>query len=181
MQYESPAKLKHLDKMTEVQWTDELRDRAAGYLTELMESVQTPTEVDDALLTVAVVTQAELDAAVRDTEIDAYFDDLKARDPKALDAMQAEAHAGTVLVEFGQLLSGGGMQVFPDDANIEAIYPLGKRIFHTMRYGGEVYRRRVIVVEEWTRVDESDPTVQEALKVFSEKKVDLAPKGIELP
>lgn len=35
---------------------------------------------------------------------------------------------------------------------IEEIYPLAQKIEHGQRSGGKVYRRRVIVVEDWAEV-----------------------------
>lgn len=47
-------------------------------------------------------------------------------------------------------MSGGSMQVRPDD--IEHIYPLAEWIEDYQRYGGKVFTRKVIVVEDWHEV-----------------------------
>jgi hypothetical protein len=44
------------------------------------------------------------------------------------------------------------MQIYPVDPEIECIYPLGERIRAGQRYGGKVFQRRVIVVDDWTEV-----------------------------
>ena len=56
------------------------------------------------------------------------------------------------VTEHGLLMSGGGMQVRNDAPEIEKIYPLEEWIVHNQRFGGKVYRRRVIVVEDWEEV-----------------------------
>jgi hypothetical protein len=56
------------------------------------------------------------------------------------------------VVEHAILMSDGSMQVQPDDPEIERIYPLSLWIEHMQRWGGKVYRRTVIVVEDWHEV-----------------------------
>lgn len=53
------------------------------------------------------------------------------------------------VVEYGGLMSGGGVNVWPDDPELLDIYPLAKRIEHGKRHGGHVMRRRVIVIDDW--------------------------------
>lgn len=59
---------------------------------------------------------------------------------------------GPVVTEHAQLMSGGGYHVWNTEPYIEEIYPLAKKIEHGQRFGGRVYRRRVIVVEDWVEV-----------------------------
>lgn len=56
------------------------------------------------------------------------------------------------VVEHAVLMSGGGMHVRYEDPEIERIYPLAQWIEHGHRFGGRVYRRTVIVVEDWEEV-----------------------------
>jgi hypothetical protein len=55
----------------------------------------------------------------------------------------------TLVDEYGHLMSGGGVHVWPLDAETLDIYPLAKRIEHGKRHGGTVLRRRIIVLDEW--------------------------------
>ncbi|MFI5591283.1 hypothetical protein ACIA5G_39955 [Amycolatopsis sp. NPDC051758] len=57
-----------------------------------------------------------------------------------------------VITEHAAEMSGGSMRVFPDDPEIEAVYPIARRIRAKQRFGGHVYRRRIIVVDDWTEV-----------------------------
>jgi len=59
---------------------------------------------------------------------------------------------GEPVVEYAILMSGGGMHVRPEDPEIEAVYPLEKWIPNQQRFGGRVYRRTVVVVEDWEEV-----------------------------
>lgn len=54
-----------------------------------------------------------------------------------------------IITEHAILMSGGSMQVFNNDTENEDTYPLADRIRFRQRFGGKVYRRRVIVVDEW--------------------------------
>jgi hypothetical protein len=56
------------------------------------------------------------------------------------------------ITEYAQLMSGGGYHVRNSDPEIEAIYPLAEWIVHSQRFGGMVYRRTVIVIEDWAEV-----------------------------
>jgi hypothetical protein len=58
----------------------------------------------------------------------------------------------SVVTEHAQLMSGGGYHVWNTEPCIEEIYPLAQKIKAAQRFGGKVYRRRVIVVEDWTEV-----------------------------
>lgn len=57
-----------------------------------------------------------------------------------------------VVTEYGQELKGGGYQTWNTEPYIEKIYPLAEKIKNERRHG-KVYRRRIIVVEDWTEVD----------------------------
>jgi hypothetical protein len=57
------------------------------------------------------------------------------------------------LVEYGLLMSSGGFEIRPPD--IEAVYPLNLWIKDKLRQGSHIYRRTVVVVEEWAPVNES--------------------------
>jgi hypothetical protein len=61
------------------------------------------------------------------------------------------AMAGDV-VEHAIEMSGGSMAVRPGDPELEQVYPLAQWIPHKQEFGGKVYRRRIIVVEDWTEV-----------------------------
>lgn len=56
------------------------------------------------------------------------------------------------VVEHGLLMSGGGMHVRNDDPQVDRIYPLPLWVEHHQRFGGKVYRRTVIVIEDWREV-----------------------------
>lgn len=56
------------------------------------------------------------------------------------------------VVEHALQMSGGSMQVRNDGAHIERVYPLAQWIPDQQRFGGKVYRRTVIVVEDWHEV-----------------------------
>lgn len=58
------------------------------------------------------------------------------------------------IVEHAVMMSGGGMHVRNGDPEIEEIFPLAKRIPAQQRFGGKVYRRTVIVVEDWGEVEQ---------------------------
>ena len=55
-------------------------------------------------------------------------------------------------VEYGILMSGGGYQIRWDDPECERIYPTAEWIAAQKRNGGHVFRRRVIVVEDWAEL-----------------------------
>jgi hypothetical protein len=66
-----------------------------------------------------------------------------------------------VVTEHANLMSGGGCHVWNTEPYIEEIYPLALRIGHGQRFGGKVYRRRVIVVEDWAEVAPVTPEQEE--------------------
>ena len=70
----------------------------------------------------------------------------------AAEAIVMGGETGPVVTEHAQLMSGGGYHVWNTEPYIEEIYPLAQRIEHGLMHGGHVFRRRVIVVEDWTEV-----------------------------
>lgn len=56
------------------------------------------------------------------------------------------------VTEHAQLMSGGGYHVRNSDPEIDEIYPLEQWIKAGQRFGGHVYRRRIIVLEDWTEI-----------------------------
>jgi hypothetical protein len=59
---------------------------------------------------------------------------------------------GEIVTEHAQLMSGGGYDVWNTEPYTEEIYPLAKRIEAGQRFGGKVYRRKILVVEDWKLV-----------------------------
>ncbi len=57
---------------------------------------------------------------------------------------------GERTTEHALKMSGGGMHVRP--TGLERVYPLGEWIVDAQRVGYQVYRRRIIVVDDWTEV-----------------------------
>ena len=56
------------------------------------------------------------------------------------------------ITEYAIEMSSGAMQVRNSDPEIEKIYPLAEWIPHQRRFGGKVWRRRVIVTQDWEEV-----------------------------
>ena len=69
--------------------------------------------------------------------------------------------AGEPVTEHAHEMSGGGYHVWNTEPYIEEIYPLARKIKAGQRFGGKVYRRRVIVVEDWTEVAPVPPEGEE--------------------
>lgn len=63
--------------------------------------------------------------------------------------MEGWTPPGDVTTEHGERMSGGGFQVRSSAAYVERISPLADWIAHQQRLDGVVYRRRVVVVEDW--------------------------------
>lgn len=63
----------------------------------------------------------------------------------------ARRDAGAV-TEHALQMAGGSVQVRYDTPEIEKIYPLAEWITHNQRFGGKVWRRRVIVLDDWAEV-----------------------------
>lgn len=59
------------------------------------------------------------------------------------------------VVEHAVRMSGGDMQVRNGGAHIERIYPLAEWICGQQRFGGKVYRRTIVVVDDWAEVPRS--------------------------
>lgn len=50
--------------------------------------------------------------------------------------------------EYGTMYSTGVL-TWPNDPEIDRIYPLEERITHAKRMGQKVLKRRIIIVEDW--------------------------------
>lgn len=57
------------------------------------------------------------------------------------------------VTEYGVRMSGGEYRTLTTTPRLEEIYPLADRIKAERRDHGKVYRRRIIVVEDWHEVD----------------------------
>jgi hypothetical protein len=79
------------------------------------------------------------------------------------------------VTEYGLLMSGGGFHVRNTDPEIEQIYPVAQWIANEIRTRGRVYRRRVIVVEEWTEITSASPPVRQCPFCLAETLV--TPEG----
>lgn len=55
-----------------------------------------------------------------------------------------------IVAEHALEMSGGGMHVRAD--GLDEVYPLDQWIADQQRHGARVHRRRVIVVDDWTKV-----------------------------
>ena len=60
-------------------------------------------------------------------------------------------------------MSGGGFQVRNTAPHVQAIYPTAQWAMDEIRSGGHVYRRRVIVVQDWEELTLSDATIRDGL------------------
>lgn len=58
------------------------------------------------------------------------------------------------VTEYALLMSGGGFHVRATDPEIERIYPVAEWIEHQTQVGRHVFRRRLVVVEDWAEVTE---------------------------
>jgi hypothetical protein len=74
-------------------------------------------------------------------------------DGKPSQAARVEVVTG-VVTEYGLIRKGGDVEVWNTEPSVEAVYPLAKRIANAVRNGGTVYRRRIIVVDDWAEVNE---------------------------
>jgi hypothetical protein len=63
---------------------------------------------------------------------------------------------GEAVTEYATGISGEGMNVRPDDPDVERAYPLDVWIEHRQRDGGRVYQRRIIVIDDWEEVPRGD-------------------------
>lgn len=77
---------------------------------------------------------------------------------RALSQNLAEARRGAKphlppVVEHAIRMTSGAMQVRADFPDLERIFPLAEWIRSEQRGGGKVYRRVVVVVEDWEEVE----------------------------
>lgn len=82
----------------------------------------------------------------------------QAKDAGATDDQLADA-AGTVsseTVEHAQRFAGGSMLVRNPHPDIERIFPVAEWIRAEQHLGGKVYRRRIVVLEDWAEVEGAD-------------------------
>jgi len=63
------------------------------------------------------------------------------------------AMTGDEVTEYAAGMRGGGKHVRAPYSEVDQIYPLAEWIEHQQRDGGKVYRRTIIVVEDWAEVD----------------------------
>jgi len=110
------------------------------------------------------VTQAKPDrSARRGSETRARTNQVKVALSDAelakLDALRGKQSAGAFLrtalepvTEYAIQMSSGAMQVRNGEPYVERVYPLADWIAHGQENGGKVYRRRVIVVDDWEEV-----------------------------
>ncbi len=82
----------------------------------------------------------------------------RAKDAGATDEQLAEAARvdGQDTVEHAQLFAGGSMLVRNPHPDVERIYPVADWIRHEQGHGGKIYRRRIVVIEDWTEVEEQE-------------------------
>lgn len=64
------------------------------------------------------------------------------------------ADLANAITEHAVLYAGGSMLVRPQFPELEDIFPLEKWIVAEQKSGAKVYRRRVIVVDDWTLFDQ---------------------------
>jgi len=57
--------------------------------------------------------------------------------------------------EYAQLYAGGSMLIRNNAPDVERVYPLKTWVEHATRAGGRVFRRVVIVLEDWQEVGPS--------------------------
>ncbi len=60
------------------------------------------------------------------------------------------------VVEHALGMSSGAMQVRWNHPEVERIYPLDQWIVHQQRHGGKVWRRTIIVVDDWAEVPKQE-------------------------
>jgi hypothetical protein len=70
----------------------------------------------------------------------------------AREVLDAAFPVAEIVTEHAQLMSGGGFHVRNGAPEIEKVYPLREWIRYGQRDGGQVYRRKVIVVRDWAKV-----------------------------
>ena len=85
------------------------------------------------------------------------------------------------LVEHGLLMSGGGFHVRDTDPEIEKIFPLAEWIAHQTRTGGHVYRRQIVVLQDWHEITEAeaetwDEQIERRLGAIEQQLAELPPQ-----
>lgn len=65
-----------------------------------------------------------------------------------------------LVTEYGERMGGGGYRTWDTSPELEEIYPLAKHMEHMRRNGVKMYRRRIIVVDDWAEVAEPDSRAQ---------------------
>lgn len=66
----------------------------------------------------------------------------------------AAERASTETVEHAQQFAGGSMLVRNPHPDIERIYPVTDWVRDERKNGGRIYRRRIVVLEDWTEIKE---------------------------
>lgn len=81
----------------------------------------------------------------------------QAKDAGATDDQLAEAANvdGQETTEHAQRYAGGSMLVRNPHPDIERIFPVAEWIRAERHLGGKIYRRWIVVIEDWTEVAES--------------------------
>jgi hypothetical protein len=69
-----------------------------------------------------------------------------------LEAAAPSMVAGEPVTEHAVQYKSGDMKVRCDDPEVERIYPLEQWIPSEQRFGEKVWRRRIVVLEDWTEV-----------------------------
>ena len=67
-----------------------------------------------------------------------------------------QANDDEVVTEHAVAFKSGDMKIRCDAPEVEEVSPLAQWIVHKQRYGEKVYRRRVIVVDDWEEVPPAD-------------------------
>ena len=80
----------------------------------------------------------------------------QAKEAGATDEQLAEATDvdGQETTEHAQRYSGGGMHVRNPHPEIERVFPLAEWIQAEQQLGGKIYCRRIVVIEDWTELEE---------------------------
>jgi hypothetical protein len=60
------------------------------------------------------------------------------------------------VVEYGTRMAGGGMHLRNQDPRAGKVYPLQQWLRTQLRYEGRVFRRTVVVVDDWREVPDGD-------------------------
>lgn len=60
--------------------------------------------------------------------------------------------ADEIVTEHAEQYTSGAMLVRNPAPQVERVYPLAQWIVDQQDHGGKVYRRRIVVVDDWTEV-----------------------------